>query len=60
MGNIFTRRKPEQESQPPPSQPVAREDHGLQRMRRTLNQDLEKFLLNNILLSVQFFENFER
>jgi hypothetical protein len=32
----------------------------INRIRKTLSQDLETFLLNNILLSVQFFENFER
>lgn len=60
MGKIFSKRKPNHESQPAPSQPEEPEDPGLQRIRRTLNQDLEKFLLNNILLSVQFFEDFER
>lgn len=32
----------------------------LGRLRKTLRTDLETFLLNNILMSVQFFENFER
>jgi hypothetical protein len=36
------------------------EDAILNRIRTTLSQDLETFLLNNILLSVQFFDNFER
>lgn len=36
------------------------EDSGMQRISRTFDQDLEIFLLNNILLSVQFFEDFER
>ncbi|PSN40706.1 hypothetical protein C0J52_13756 [Blattella germanica] len=32
----------------------------LSKIRKTLNQDLETFLLNNIMLSVQFFDCFER
>jgi hypothetical protein len=36
------------------------EEAVLNRIRTTLSQDLETFLLNNILLSVQFFDNFER
>ena len=60
MGILFSKRKPEQQSQTTSSQPVKPEDPGLEKIKRTLEQDLEKFLLNNILLSVQFFENFER
>jgi hypothetical protein len=36
------------------------EEAVINRIRKTLSQDLETFLLNNILLSVQFFDNFER
>jgi hypothetical protein len=39
---------------------VDHEEAAINRIRKTLSQDLETFLLNNILLSVQFFENFER
>lgn len=60
MGKFFTKPKREQVSQIQPSQAVAPEDPGLQKIRKTLDEELEKFLLNNILLSVQFFEDFER
>lgn len=60
MGKFFSKRKPEQEVQTAPPQSVEPEDPGLRKIRNTLNQDLDKFLLNNILLSVQFFGNFER
>jgi len=60
MGKLFTKHKREQVSQIQPSQAVAPEDPGLQKIRKTLDEELEKFLLNNILLSVQFFEDFER
>jgi hypothetical protein len=36
------------------------EEAVINRIRKTLSQDLETFLLNNILLSIQFFDNFER
>lgn len=36
------------------------DDEALDRMRYQLNNDSDAFLLNNILLSVQFFENYER
>jgi len=60
MGKLFSKRQAVQESKTEQPRPVEREDPGLQRIRRTFDQDLEKFLLNNILLSVQFFEDFDR
>lgn len=36
------------------------DDEAIERMRYQLQNDCDAFLLNNILLSVQFFENFER
>jgi hypothetical protein len=51
-------RKPEQASVQQKN--IDPEDAVLNRIRTTLSQDLETFLLNNILLSVQFFDNFER
>lgn len=36
------------------------DEEALDRMRHQLKNDSESFLLNNILLSVQFFENYER
>jgi hypothetical protein len=62
MGTFFsrTRKDTAEIKQVVPQDKVDNEDHGLERLRKTLNQDLETFLLNNILLSVQFFENFER
>jgi hypothetical protein len=60
MGKIFSKRDPDKKRQTAQSQQVEPEDPGLQKIRKTLEEDLEKFLLNNILLSVQFFENFER
>lgn len=36
------------------------DDEALDRMRYQLANDSDAFLLNNILLSVQFFENYER
>ena len=36
------------------------ENPALARIRKSLEQNMEVFLLNNILLSVQFFDNFER
>ncbi|GBP10942.1 hypothetical protein EVAR_5504_1 [Eumeta japonica] len=36
------------------------DEEALERMRRQLDHDADAFLLNNILLSVQFFENYER
>jgi len=60
MGKIFSTRKDKKESATAPSKPVEPEDPGLQRIRRSLDENLEIFLLNNMLLSVQFFENFER
>lgn len=38
----------------------AKESRGIERMRKTLRDDVELFLLNNILMSVQFFENYEK
>ncbi|XP_046400965.1 uncharacterized protein LOC124167181 [Ischnura elegans] len=37
-----------------------KQEHNLTRLRHNLNHDIESFLLNNILFSVQFFENFHR
>ena len=45
---------------PVQSRQVDLEEAALTRIRKSLNEDLDTFLLNNILLSVQFFENFER
>lgn len=36
------------------------DDDAIERMNYQLDNDSDAFLLNNILLSVQFFENFER
>ncbi|XP_072943942.1 uncharacterized protein [Epargyreus clarus] len=36
------------------------DDEALDRMRYQLHNDSDAFLLNNILLSIQFFENYER
>jgi len=60
MGKFFSKRKGVEVTHIQPLQPVKPEDPGLQRIRRNFDQDLEKFLLNNMLLSVQFFEHFER
>lgn len=47
---------------PPPAPQHVRsyDEEALDRMRYQLHNDSDAFLLNNILLSVQFFENFER
>ncbi|CAK1552079.1 unnamed protein product [Leptosia nina] len=45
---------------PAPSQVRTYDEEALDRMRYQLNHDSDAFLLNNILLSIQFFENFER
>ncbi|XP_050664292.1 uncharacterized protein LOC126964972 [Leptidea sinapis] len=45
---------------PPPSLVRSYDEEALDRMRHQLNHDSDAFLLNNILLSVQFFENYER
>lgn len=47
---------------PPPAPAHVRsyDDEALARMRWQLQNDSDAFLLNNILLSIQFFENFER
>lgn len=34
-------------------------DHELQLLRRTIEQDPELFILNNLMMSIQFFENFD-
>lgn len=47
-------------SAPPPPQIRSYDEDAIDRMRRQLNNDSDAFLLNNILLSVQFFENYER
>jgi hypothetical protein len=61
MGKFFSRhKKPDQEVETEQPQRVETEDPGLRKIRIALHQDMDKFLLNNILLSVQFFENFER
>jgi hypothetical protein len=58
----FWHSKPQKRTEQASVQPrsVDPEDAVLNRIRTTLSQDLETFLLNNILLSVQFFDNFER
>ncbi|XP_047510183.1 uncharacterized protein LOC125053049 [Pieris napi] len=43
-----------------PAQVRSYDEDALDRMRYQLNHDSDAFLLNNILLSVQFFENYER
>ncbi|CAD0196763.1 unnamed protein product [Chrysodeixis includens] len=47
---------------PPPAPQHVRsyDEEALDHMRKQLHNDADAFLLNNILLSVQFFENFER
>ncbi|XP_063378074.1 uncharacterized protein LOC134665156 [Cydia fagiglandana] len=45
---------------PAPAHVRSYDDEALDHMRYQLQNDSEAFLLNNILLSVQFFENFER
>ncbi|XP_021181348.3 uncharacterized protein LOC110369988 [Helicoverpa armigera] len=45
---------------PTPQHVSSYDDEALNRMRYQLHNDSEAFLLNNILLSVQFFENYER
>lgn len=46
---------------PPPSAQVRSfDEEALELMRYQLRNDADAFLLNNILLSVQFFENYER
>lgn len=54
-----TLRKPEQSVPEKPKNPDPHEVT-ITRLRNTLNHDWETFLLNNILLSVQFFDNYER
>lgn len=44
----------------PPAQIRSYDDEAIERMRFQLYNDSDAFLLNNILLSVQFFENYER
>jgi hypothetical protein len=60
MGIVFSRRKIKEPSPPAPTPPVEPEDRGLRKIKKTFNEDLENFVLNNLLLSVQFFEHFER
>ncbi|XP_026495059.2 uncharacterized protein LOC113399952 [Vanessa tameamea] len=45
---------------PSPAHVRSYDEEALDRMRYQLNNDCDAFLLNNILLSVQFFENYER
>lgn len=45
---------------PPPAHIRSYDDEALDRMRFQIYNDADAFLLNNILLSVQFFENYER
>lgn len=45
---------------PAPAHHRSYDDEALDLMRYQLQNDSEAFLLNNILLSVQFFEHFER
>lgn len=44
----------------PPANLRSFDDDAIERMRYQLRNDCDAFLLNNILLSVQFFENYER
>ncbi|XP_075969534.1 uncharacterized protein LOC142972362 [Anticarsia gemmatalis] len=45
---------------PTPAHVRSYDEEALDRMRYQLHNDSDAFLLNNILLSVQFFENYER
>lgn len=45
---------------PPPAHARSYDEEALDRMRYQLHNDSDAFLLNNILLSVQFFENYEK
>lgn len=45
---------------PPPAQIRSFDDEAVNLMRYQMRNDADAFLLNNILLSVQFFENYER
>lgn len=45
---------------PPPAHVRSYDDEALDRMRYQLHNDADAFLLNNILLSVQFFENYDK
>jgi hypothetical protein len=58
----FWHSKPQKRAEQASAQPrnLDPEDAVLNRIRKTLSQDLDTFLLNNILLSVHFFDNFER
>lgn len=40
--------------------PLEPEEEALQHLRRMLYNDIDSFVLNNALLAVQFFDNFER
>lgn len=55
-------RKRSQNKETPNIQPIQIiiEDTELSRMRNELHNKLEEFVLDNILMSIQFFENFER
>lgn len=35
------------------------EDHELQNLKRTIVRAPERFILNNLMMCIQFFENFE-
>lgn len=47
-------------SAPPPVHVRSYDDDAIDLMRYQLHNDADAFLLNNILLSVQFFENYEK
>lgn len=43
-----------------PMPSVDLQDYNLNHLRKTFNEDFNAFLLNNLLLTVQFFKNFDR
>lgn len=43
-----------------PSNTQKLEDNNLAKMRRQLYHDAPTFILNNLLLSIQFFSNYEK
>jgi hypothetical protein len=36
------------------------QDHNLRRMKDEIETDIHTFILNNLLMCIQFFDNFER
>lgn len=52
--------RPRESSYLPPNQSRKYDDQVVNRLRDDLNDDPEMFILNNVLMSIQFYENFER